>query len=191
MVDLLNIQPLTFDESLPAVGSPLFDHYDDTEKEHQIDAIFHARLLDAYNYHLIIGGMPEGINSWIRCRGPAKVSRIQQKLIEMYENDLSKHNGAVNSGRILMASRSIVSQLAKSNKKFMYGSVRPGGRARGLERAIEWLASAGMLNRVYKGPLTENYVLQKLRGQFPVERRYWARAVRSISWSSTAPRSSP
>lgn len=124
-------------------------------------------------------------------------------------------------GRILMVFRSIVSQLAKANEQFMYGAVREGGRARDFEEAIEWLVSAGMLNRVYnvskmehplaafdkldqfklfvfdtgllkhmagvdnsaillksdyqfKGPLTENYVLQQLRGQFEVEPRYFS-----------------
>lgn len=57
--------------------------------------------------------------------------------------------GKVNSGRILMVFRSIVAQLAKPNEKFMYGAVREGGRARDFEEAIEWLVSAGMLNRVY------------------------------------------
>ena len=120
-----------------------------------------------------------------------------------------------------MVFRSIVAQLAKPNEKFMYGAVREGGRARDFEEAIEWLVSAGMLNRVYnvskmehplsafdkldqfklfvfdtgllkhmagidnsaillkadyqfKGPLTENYVLQQFRGQFAVEPRYYS-----------------
>ena len=159
--------------------------------------------------------------SWLKYKDPAKIAAIQHELIEVYENDFSKHNGKVNSGRILMVFRSIVSQLAKPNEKFMYGAVRAGGRARDFEEAIEWLVSAGMLNRVYnvskaehplsafdkqdqfklflfdtgllkhmagidnsaillksnyqfKGPLTENYVLQQLRGQFSVEPRYYS-----------------
>ena len=154
-------------------------------------------------------------------KDPAKISQIQRELIEIYENDFSKHNGKVNSGRILMVFRSIVSQLAKSNEKFIYGAVRQGGRARDFEKAIEWLVSAGILNRIYnvskmehplsafdkldqfklflfdtgllkhmagidnsaillkadyqfKGPLTENYVLQQFRGQFAVEPRYYS-----------------
>lgn len=120
-----------------------------------------------------------------------------------------------------MVFRSIVTQLAKSNEKFMYGAVREGGRARDFEEAIEWLVSAGMLNRIYntarlehplaafdkmdqfklflfdtgllkhmagidnsaillksdyqfKGPLTENFVLQQLRGQFETMPRYYS-----------------
>ena len=68
----------------------------------------------------------------------------------MYENDFGKHNGKVNSGRILMVFRNIVSQLSKENKKFIYGKVQEGARARDFEEAIEWLVSAGMINRVYQ-----------------------------------------
>ena len=221
MVNLLDIHPLTFDEFLEATDSGLYAYYESIQKDQQIEEIFHNRLLEAYNYYLIIGGMPECVSSWIKYKDPAKVSQIQRELIEVYENDFSKHNGKVNSGRILMVFRSIVAQLAKPNEKFMYGAVREGGRARDFEEAIEWLVSAGMLNRVYnvskmehplsafdkldqfklfvfdtgllkhmagidnaaillktdyqfKGPLTENYLLQQLRGQFEVEPRYYS-----------------
>ena len=221
MVNLLDVFPLTFDEFLNATDPALYAFYEGIEKGQQIEEIFHNRLTDAYNNYLIIGGMPECVASWLKYKDPAKISEIQRELVEIYENDFSKHNGKVNSGRILMVFRSIVSQLAKPNEKFMYGAVREGGRARDFEEAIEWLVSAGMLNRVYnvskmehplsafdkldqfklfvfdtgllkhmagidnaaillksdyqfKGPLTENYVLQQLRGQFTVEPRYYA-----------------
>lgn len=221
MVNLLEINPLAFDEFLEATDPGLYAYYSNIQKNQQIEEIFHHRLLEAYNDYLIIGGMPECVSSWIKYKDPARISQIQKELIEVYENDFSKHNGKVNSGRILMVFRSIVSQLAKSNEKFMYGAVRQGGRARDFEEAIEWLVSAGMLNRVYnvskmehpltafdrldqfklfvfdtgllkqmagidnsaillkadyqfKGPLTENFVLQQLKGQFGVEPRYFS-----------------
>ena len=221
MVNLLDLTPLTFDEFLEATDPALYGYYCSIQKEQPIEEIFHNRLTEAYHYYLIIGGMPECVASWIKHRDPAKIAQIQRELIEIYENDFSKHNGKVNSGRILMVFRSIVSQLAKANEKFMYGAVREGGRARDFEEAIEWLVSAGMLNRVYnvskmehplaafdkldqfklfvfdtgllkqmagidnsaillksdyqfKGPLTENYVLQQLRGQFDVQPRYYS-----------------
>lgn len=221
MVNLLDIYPLDFGEFLEAADPALYAYYDSIQKEQQIEEIFHNRLLEAYNNYLIIGGMPECIASWVKHKDPARVSQIQRELIEVYESDFSKHNGKVNSGRILMVFRSIVAQLAKPNEKFMYGAVREGGRARDFEEAIEWLVSAGMLNRVYnvskiehpltafdkldqfklfvfdtgllkhmagidnraillkadyqfKGPLTENYVLQQLRGQFEIEPRYYS-----------------
>ena len=221
MVNLLELSPMTFDEFLEATDAPLFAYYQTIRKNQIIEEIFHNRLMDAYRSYLIIGGMPECVDSWIRFKDPARISRIQRELIEIYENDFSKHNGRINSGRLLMVFRSIPSQLAKENEKFMYGAVREGGRARDFEEAIEWLVSAGMLNRVYnvskpehplsafdkldtfklfvfdtgllkqmagidnsaillksdyqfKGPLTENYILQQLRGQFDAAPRYYA-----------------
>ena len=221
MVNLLDICPLNFEEFLEAADPVLYTCYSSIQKDQQIEEIFHSRLLDAFNNYLIIGGMPECVASWVRYKDPARVSQIQRELIAVYENDFSKHNGKVNSGRILMVFRSIVAQLAKPNEKFMYGAVREGGRARDFEEAIEWLVSAGMLYRVYnvsktehplsafdkldqfklfvfdtgllkhmagidnsaillkndyqfKGPLTENYVLQQLRGQFEIAPRYYA-----------------
>lgn len=156
MVNLLDVYPLTFDEFLCAVDPTLYDYYINIQKNQQIEDIFHNRLLEAYNYYLIIGGMPECVASWIQYKDPMKISRIQHELIEVYENDFSKHNGKVNSGRILMVFRSIVTQLAKPNEKFMYGAVRESGRARDFEEAIEWLVSAGMLGRVYNVSKTEH-----------------------------------
>lgn len=230
MVNLLDLFPLTFDEFLQAVEPDLYSFYSGIHKNVQIEEFFHKRLLEVYQYYLIIGGMPECVASWIKYRDPLKISRIQHELIEVYENDFSKHNGKVNSGRILMVFRSIVSQLAKPNEKFMYGAVREGGRARDFEEAIEWLVSAGMLNRVYnvskmehplaafdkldqfklflfdtgllkhmagidnsaillkadyqfKGPLTENYCLQQLRGQFEIEPRYFSDKNKEIDFA--------
>ena len=134
MVNLLDIYPLTFDEFLDATDTALYTYYASIQKEQQIEEIFHNRLLEAYNNYLIIGGMPECVASWVKYRDPAKLSQIQRELIEVYENDFSKHNGKVNSGRILMVFRSIVAQLAKPNEKFMYGAVREGAERVTLKR---------------------------------------------------------
>lgn len=221
MVNLLHLYPLTFDEFLNATDPALYTYYCSIEKEQPILELFHNRLLEAYNNYLIIGGMPECVAAWIDSKDPAAVAALQRDLIEIYENDFSKHNGSINSGRILMVFRSIVSQLAKANEKFMYSAVRESARARDFEEAIEWLVSAGMLNRVFnvskpehplpafdkrdqfklfvfdtgllkqmagidndaillqsdyqfKGPLTENYVLQQLCDQFDVAPRYFS-----------------
>ena len=220
-VNLLEIGPLTFDEFLLANDEGLYRYYCSIQKDQKIEELFHKRLMELYHYYLIIGGMPECVSSWLKNKDPGKILQIQRELIEIYENDFSKHNGRVNSGRILMVFLSIVSQLAKENEKFIYGAVREGGRARDFEEAIEWLVSAGMLNRVYnvskpehplpafdkldsfklylfdtgllksmagidngaillksdyqfKGPLTENFVLQQLKSQFDVAPRYYS-----------------
>jgi hypothetical protein len=148
-VNLLDIAPMSFEEFLMASDNGLYQYYSSIRKGQTIEEIFHKRLLESYHYYLIIGGMPECVASWNNYRDPQKVLKVQQELIEIYEHDFSKHNGKINSGRILMVFRSIVSQLAKENGKFVYGALRQGARAKDYEEAIEWLVSAGMLNRVY------------------------------------------
>lgn len=147
-VNTLNLDPLTFDEFLCAVDESLYSYYLLIKKDQLIDDIFHNRLLEIFSTYLIVGGMPECVSSWITYKDPEKIRRIQKEIIELYENDFSKHNGNVNAGRILLVFRSIVSQLAKENKKFVYRAVKSGARAREFEEAIEWLVSAGMINRV-------------------------------------------
>jgi predicted AAA+ superfamily ATPase len=221
MVNLIDIRPLTFDEFLAAASDSLYTYYLSVEKGQKVERIFHNKLLEAYDYYLIIGGMPECVASWIKNKDPKKINQIQKELVTIYENDFSKHNGKINSGRILLVFRSIVTQLAKDNEKFIYGCLKDGARAREFEEAIEWLVSAGIINRIYnvskaehpvnvfeqlnhfklfvfdtgllkhmagidnsaiilktdyqfKGPLTENYVLQQLLGQFEVAPHYFA-----------------
>lgn len=103
-------------------------------KNNRSRRFFHNRLLEACNNYLIIGGRPECVASWVKHKDPAKITQIQRELVEVYENDFSKHNGKVNSGRILMVFRSIVAQLAKPNEKFMYGAVREGARRGTLKK---------------------------------------------------------
>lgn len=220
-VNLLKLTPLSFPEFLRAMDEGLWRYLQSLSGRQTIEELFHRRLLEYYRYYLIIGGMPECVRIWQKSSDPSRVLKHQQELLSIYENDFAKHNGKVNSGRLLMVFRSIVSQLAKENRKFIYGAVREGGRARDFEEAIEWLVSAGLLNRVYnvskaehplpafdkldsfklylfdtgllkcmaavdnsailldkafqfKGPLTENYVLQQLQEQFDPQPRYYA-----------------
>jgi len=155
-VNLLTLYPMTFDEFLGATDEPLHSYFMQIKKDRPIEELFHSRLIDAYNYYLIIGGLPECVYTWVQHRDPQRVKQIQNELITIYENDFAKHNGKVNSGRILLVFRSIVSQLAKPNEKFIYGCIKEGARAREFEEAIEWLVSAGMLNRVYNASKPEH-----------------------------------
>lgn len=229
MVNLLELSPMTFAEFLAATNASLHLYYQSIHKDQPIEEIFHRQLLEAYDHYLIIGGMPECVASWISHKDPARIQRIQHELITIYENDFSKYNGRVNSGRILMVFRSLVSQLAKPNEKFVYGAMKKGARAREFEEAIEWLVSAGLVNRVYnvskpehplkaydqlqhfklflfdtgllktmagidnsvillgeafqfKGPLTENYVLQELQGKLDISPRYYSEGRTEIDF---------
>lgn len=147
-VNLMDIYPMDFDEFLNAAEPSLYKYLEETNPQ-EILMIQHEKLLEQYRNYLIVGGMPDCVYSWITEKNAGLVLQIQKDLIELYENDISKYNGKVNAGRILLVMRSIVNQLAKENEKFIYGCVKQGARAREFEEAIEWLVSAGLVIRIY------------------------------------------
>lgn len=154
-VNLLDVYPLTFDEFLAATDSILANAYsvisetEDKRKRDDVLSMFHKSFSDAYDKYLMIGGMPECVLTWTQTNDHAQVARVQKEIIRIYENDIAKHQGRINSERILLVFRSIVTQLAKENEKFIYGCIKEGARAREFEGAIEWLVSAGLLTRTY------------------------------------------
>jgi predicted AAA+ superfamily ATPase len=148
-VNLADVYPLNFDEFAAAVDNPAYNLMERAISEGKPREVFHATLSKLYDYYMIIGGMPACVNSWVENKDPVEVNQIQQEIVRIYENDFTKHNTKVDAGRILMVFRSIVSQLAKENKKFVYGCIKEGARAREFEIAIEWLVSAGIVIRAY------------------------------------------
>ena len=110
---------------------------------------FEYRLTDYLKKYMIIGGMPAVVMEWLDSKDFNKVNRIQQELIAAYQKDFSKHapNSMVEKIRYIW--NSIPSQLAKENKKFVYGLVREGARAREYEDAIMWLCDAGEIIRTH------------------------------------------
>lgn len=149
MVNVVNLGPLDFEEFLEAANPSLCSYYQTVRKGSSIPDIFHKRLLEAFDDYLIIGGMPEAVASWIEFHDPDAVYRVQKDLLSLYENDIGKHNGKIDAGRIFLVYRSLVSQLAKPNEKFVYGAVKEGARAREFERAIEWLVASGLVLRIH------------------------------------------
>ncbi len=147
-VNLLNVYPMDFEEFLGAVNQPLLKYLEETPPE-EIISLQHTKLVEQYHDYLIVGGLPECVSSWAEEKNSGTVMQIQKELLALYENDITKHNGKIDAGRILLVFRSIVTQLAKENEKFIYGCVKQGARAREFEVAIEWLVSAGLVLRVY------------------------------------------
>ena len=147
-VNLLNVYPMDFEEFLGAVHPELLKYIEETRPEDIIE-IQHTKLIEQYHNYLIVGGMPECVSSWVNEKNSGTVAQIQKELINIYENDFAKHNKKVNTARILLVFRSLVSQLSKENEKFVYGCVKQGARAREFEEAIEWLVSSGIVLRTY------------------------------------------
>lgn len=147
-VDTLELSPLSFREFLWAVGE---DGLVQLIDEMNIDLIgsFRDKYVDWLKKYYYIGGMPEVVASFIEEKDFTEVRRLQKKIIEMYESDFSKHTTEQELPRIRMVWNSIPMQLAKENKKFFFGKIREGARAKDFEIAIEWLLDCGLIKKVY------------------------------------------
>ncbi|MCL2521387.1 MAG: AAA family ATPase [Erysipelotrichales bacterium] len=154
-VNIIDIKPMDFEEFLTATEPELLNIYEATSNDLKLLEAFHSRFLDVYKKYLLIGGMPEVVKSWVDSKDINDVEQKQQELVKIYERDFTKHYGKVDPERILMIYRNIPAQLAKENKKFVYGDIEKGARARSFETAIEWLVTSGLVNRLYRAKKNE------------------------------------
>lgn len=145
--DFLHLYPLSFKEFLVANEEGILVDYID--KGGRDLGAFELRLTEYLKKYMIIGGMPAAVNSWLENGDYNQVSRIQKELIAAYQKDFSKHAPKILVEKIRYIWNSIPSQLAKENKKFIYGLVREGARAREYEDAIMWLCDAGETIRTH------------------------------------------
>lgn len=146
-VDFCDLYPLTFREFLLACGEEMLLQVLDNN-DFEMMKIFRSKYIDYLKYYYYVGGMPEVVAEFITNRDFKSVRSIQNKLLFAYENDLSKHAPGELVSRIRMLWNSIPAQLAKENKKFIYGLVREGARAREYEVAITWLMDVGLVYKV-------------------------------------------
>lgn len=146
-VDFCNLYPLTFREFLLACKEEkLLEILDRNDLD--IMQTFKTKYTDYLKYYYYVGGMPEAVSEFIVSRDLKKVRDIQNRLLYAYENDLSKHAPKEIVTRIRMLWNSIPAQLAKENKKFIYGLIREGARAREYEVAITWLIDVGLVYKI-------------------------------------------
>jgi predicted AAA+ superfamily ATPase len=146
-VDFLNLYPLSFKEFLLATGKEKYVRLMENGDYEMITA-FKQDFIDSLKYYYFVGGMPEAVMSFAAEQDFSKVRRIQARILEAYEQDFSKHAPNESVPKLRMLWNSIPSQLAKENKKFIYGLVREGGRAKDYESAIMWLCDAGLVHKV-------------------------------------------
>lgn len=147
-INVLEMFPLSFEEFVMEMDENVFNEYTKTDIFGERKSLFHNQLNELYKKYLMIGGMPECVKSYKNNKDMSKVRSIQNELISLYENDISKYNGKVDAGKMLAILRNIPSQLAKENKKFMYKNLRSGARASDYSSSIEWLISAGLIIKV-------------------------------------------
>ncbi len=146
-VDIMHLYPMTFVEFLDALGeSKLAELIEKPGHEEVLNALLPkcAELLRQYYF---VGGMPEAVAEFVNSRTPEHVRKIQLDILAAYDADIAKHAG-VETQKARLVFQSIPSQLAKENKKFVFGALRKGARAADYEDAIQWLVDAGLVYKV-------------------------------------------
>jgi predicted AAA+ superfamily ATPase len=148
-VDFMDLRPLSYREFLISLGEAnLADAL--KARDWSVIGIFAEKLKEYLRYYLYVGGMPEVVDAFVGTRDWQAVRRIQNRLLLSYEGDFSKHAPREIVPRIRMVWQSIPSQLAKENKKFVYGVIREGARAKDFELAIQWLVDCGLLLKSHR-----------------------------------------
>ncbi len=145
-VDIMHLYPMTYEEFLLANGEAQLVDVLKLGDKTLINSLA-PKFVDYLRQYYFVGGMPEAVLHFTQHHDPMAVRRIQQNILTAYEADISKHT-ADQTQRVRMVWQSIPAQLARENKKFIYGAVRKGARAKDFEIAIQWLIDAGLVHKV-------------------------------------------
>ena len=148
-VDFLHLYPMDFREFMLALGE---NELAEALKKGDYELInaYSVRYIELLKKYYYVGGMPEAVQTYIDTDDVFEVREIQNNLLKYYEEDFSKHAPKEVVPRIMMVWNSIPAQLAKENRKFIYGSMREGARAKDFELAIQWLEDAGLILKSYR-----------------------------------------
>ena len=148
-VDEIKMYPMNFLEFVEAAGNSILV---DQIREHRWEELstFSPRLTDLLRQYYYVGGMPEVVKKYVEDENLKQVRKIQQRILSDYEKDFSTHVPDEMLPKVIMVWNSITSQLSKENKKFVYGVVKKGARAKDFEDAIQWLINAGLLHKVVR-----------------------------------------
>ena len=150
-VDYLEMYPMTFTEFLLADGQEnLVQYMQAINKIEKIPDIIFNQLNEKIKSFFIIGGMPEVVKTWVSTKDIEEVNRVQKQILKGYEDDFGKHTDTTNmQAKISIIWESIISQLAKENKKFLYQEAKVGARAREYEEAVNWLNNSNVVNKIF------------------------------------------
>jgi predicted AAA+ superfamily ATPase len=148
-VNFLRLYPMSFHEFLQATGNEKLAQLI-TQNEWQLLQNLRTKAIELLRQYYFVGGMPEAVQTFVETKNFAKVREIQEAILMAYDNDFSKHASSEIIPRIRMVWNSIVGQLAKENKKFIFGQIRVGARAKDFEMALNWLEDYGLIYRVQR-----------------------------------------
>lgn len=148
-VDFMDLYPLTFQEFLCALGEERFVEIL-RGKDTDMVTMFKSKYIDRLREYYFVGGMPEVVQTYVDTKDFNQVREIQKNLLNYYQQDFSKHAEISLVPRLNLVWNSIPMQLAKENKKYIYGQVRKGARAKDFELAIQWLLDCGLIHKVHR-----------------------------------------
>lgn len=146
-VQFMTLYPMSFLEFLDALGENALTGFIEKRDWDNVN-LFAAKLKDLLKQYYYVGGMPEAVLAFSETRDWREVREIQHEILESYDRDFSKHAPEEIVPRIRQLWNSLPTQLSKENRKFLYGVVREGARAREYEIALQWLFDGGMIHRV-------------------------------------------
>ena len=150
-VNFMQIDPMTFTEFLFANGDEnLANYLESVDTLEPIPEAFFNPLQEKLKMYYVTGGMPESILMWTESRDVSAMQEALSGIIDAYERDIAKHPNVSEFPKLSMIWKSIPSQLAKENKKFLYKVVKPGARAREYEDALQWLVDARLVHKIYR-----------------------------------------
>lgn len=148
-VEFLDLYPLSYMEFLVAKGQQALVEVLKSQ-DWSLIKIYRTRYIDLLRQYYFVGGMPEAVLAFTQDEDFREVRAIQKRILEAYEQDFSKHAPNEIVPRIRMLWNSVPSQLAKENKKFIYGLIKQGARAKEYELAMSWLIDCGLIHKVYR-----------------------------------------
>ena len=148
-VDMLRLYPMSFCEFLMAMGKEKMAQLL-IDQQYAAISVLRDSYIEFLRQYYFVGGMPEAVKAFAEEKAPNAVRKIQQQILFDYQRDFSKHAPVREVPRINMVWNSIPSQLARENKKFIYGAMKKGARAAEFEIAIQWLLDAGIIYKVNK-----------------------------------------
>ena len=148
-VEFMDLYPLSFTEFMRAMGKEQFVDLLD-KGDFEMATMFRQDYVDLLKYYYYVGGMPEVVQSFVDNRDFNEAREIQERILAAYEQDFSKHAPNEVVTRIRMLWNSIPAQLTKENKKFIYGIIKEGARAKDYETALMWLTDCGLVHKVYR-----------------------------------------
>lgn len=146
-VDMLSMYPMDYEEFLEATGN---EGWIDIlhSKDWKLIEMMMPKMVELLRQYYFVGGMPGVVSKFVENADLQQVRTLQQAILDAYGRDISKHTSASESARIRQVLGSLPAQLAKENKKFIYGAIRKGSRAKDFELAIQWLLDAGIIYKV-------------------------------------------